>query len=376
MTHSPRPVALYTYDLDGGGAEKYTVQLANGLIKKKCPVDLLVQTGLDKSPYLGDIHPSVRQIEINTQSPFKAVRFLYAYFKNQKPRVLFGVQQKPSLVAIVAAFFAGYRNVVPTMHIHMHSYTTVDHRLRRNVLRLLVAFFYRLVRLSVAVSTDAGAAMQDWVGRKAKIRVIPNGFDLDELRQRVAEPVDFPWLACKELPVFIGCGRLVPQKGFDVLIEAFARLRTTEPARLIILGEGELRDDLNKQVARLGIEGDVAMPGFVTNPLAWFARSDAFVLSSRTEGFGIVLVEALLSGTQIVSTDCPSGPTEILRNGAYGQLVPVDDVPAMAEAMKKVIKDKQDRTVLSSEIRSYIDEHYSLDGMVEAYLSIVEELSP
>jgi len=130
---------------------------------------------------------------------------------------------------------------------------------------------------------------------------------------------------------------LRPQKDFPTLIQAFAHVRRAYPARLLILGEGEERPALEALVRQLGLEQDVSLPGFAVNPYPYMARASLFVLSSRWEGLPGVLIEALYCGAPLVATDCPSGPREILRDGQYGQLVPVGDVTALAQAIETTL---------------------------------------
>jgi glycosyltransferase involved in cell wall biosynthesis len=139
--------------------------------------------------------------------------------------------------------------------------------------------------------------------------------------------------------VILGAGRLTAQKDFPTLIRAFALARAAQPMRLILLGEGELREPLRALAADLGIAAQVDLPGFVENPYAFMSRAHVFVLSSAWEGFGLVLVEAMACGTPVVSTDCPAGPAEILMGGRFGRLVPVGDAGAMAEAIRATLAD-------------------------------------
>lgn len=171
-----------------------------------------------------------------------------------------------------------------------------------------------------------------------QVRVIYSGVITDWIHERAREEVDHPWLDPRHTqPVILGAGRLKEQKDFPTLVRAFARLREWHQARLILIGEGEDRPELEHLVRELGVAEDVDMPGFTPNPYAWIARADVFALSSRWEGFGNVVAEALALGVPVVSTSCPSGPAEILGEGEYGRLVPVGDPQAMALALAETL---------------------------------------
>ena len=164
----------------------------------------------------------------------------------------------------------------------------------------------------------------------------------------------------------LAIGRLNPQKRFNTLIAAFASLSATRPARLAICGVGPLEQALKDQAEALGVADRVSFLGFQDNPLKFLKRADLFVLSSRFEGFGNVLVEALACGVPIVSTNCPHGPAEILDNGRFGRLVPVDDAAAMAEAMNAMLDDPTPADLLIDRSREY-----SPAVVVDRYLAIV-----
>jgi glycosyltransferase involved in cell wall biosynthesis len=159
------------------------------------------------------------------------------------------------------------------------------------------------------------------------------------------------------------------QKDFNTLITAFAVLRRSRHAKLVILGEGSLRDKLEAQAFRLGVADDILMPGFQSNPYAWYATADVFVLSSVHEGFGNVLVEAMACGTPVVSTDCPSGPAEILENGRYGRLVPVSDPISLAKAIKEQLDAVQDLNLVRARAREF-----SVEAAVDAYIKLIHEI--
>jgi glycosyltransferase involved in cell wall biosynthesis len=171
-----------------------------------------------------------------------------------------------------------------------------------------------------------------------KIRRIPNPLPLAWTRQHAQAPVQHPWFAAGQPPVVLSVGRLERAKDFATLIRAFAKVQAQREARLLILGEGSMRPQLETLVRQLGLSECVALPGFDPNPFRYMARAKVFVMSSVYEGFPNVLVQALACGCPVVSTDCPSGPSEILNGGAYGHLVPVGDADALAASILKVLQ--------------------------------------
>lgn len=153
---------------------------------------------------------------------------------------------------------------------------------------------------------------------------------------QAAAPLEDPWLQdsrTQDIPVVLGAGSLELRKDFSSLIRAFAKLRQRRPLRLVILGEGRERTNLEQLARDLGVEQDLRLPGFQYNPYAWMARANVFALTSRREGSGAVLVEALACGTPCVATDCPSGPAEILDQGTLGPVIPIGDIEALAQAL-------------------------------------------
>jgi glycosyltransferase involved in cell wall biosynthesis len=180
---------------------------------------------------------------------------------------------------------------------------------------------------------------------KEKVKVIYNPVVNEDLITASQAPLNHPWFE-QDIPVFLTVGRLTEQKDFITLLEAFALLRKQIVARLVILGEGELRGELEAKISKLGIAEDVSLPGFTTNPYAYMSQASAFVLSSRWEGLGIVLIEAMACGCPVIATDCPNGPREILEGGRYGYLSPVGDALALSEAMLKVLDSPIDQELL------------------------------
>jgi glycosyltransferase involved in cell wall biosynthesis len=231
----------------------------------------------------------------------------------------------------------------------------------------MVRRFYPWADAVVAVS-DGVAADTAEVARipRDAIRTIYNPADVDDIARQARLPVDHPWLQPGGPPLILGVGRLAAQKDFPTLLRAFARLRQGRDARLVILGEGRQRPALEALVAQLGLAECVDLPGYEGNPFRFMARAALFVLSSRYEGLPGALIQALACGCPVVSTDCPSGPHEILEGGDYGPLVPVGDDMAMAEGMERVLAsppdpDRQRRRA----------ECFSVDACADQYLDLL-----
>ena len=199
------------------------------------------------------------------------------------------------------------------------------------------------------------------------MRVIHNPVVWPDHRTKAAEPVEHPWFA-QHTPVVLAAGRLINLKDHATLLRAFALVAKARPAQLIIIGEGEERDNLGALAYELGIADLVELPGFRRNPFAWMAKASVFVLSSVYEGSPNVLIQAMACGTPVVSTDCPSGPREILQDGTLGTLVPVGDHSAMAEAILNAIDDPTESTRLMSRA-----DEYSAESSIRRYVDVIAE---
>jgi glycosyltransferase involved in cell wall biosynthesis len=171
------------------------------------------------------------------------------------------------------------------------------------------------------------------------------------------------------LPVILAVGRLTKAKDYPTLFRAFSLVRQVRPAKLLVLGEGEERSNLERLAIELGIQNDVSMSGFVDNPFAFMAKASVFVLSSAWEGFGNVLVEALACGCPVVATDCPSGPREILDNGRYGRLVPVGDHEALAKAILETLDNPDFPADRQTRLQRAME--FSVDVAIDRYMKVL-----
>ena len=221
---------------------------------------------------------------------------------------------------------------------------------------------HRLIAVSQGVADDVITitGMSD-----RQVTVVRNPTVSPAMLAAATLPVEHPWLATDALPVVLGVGRLTEQKDFPTLLRAFAEVAKQRDARLIILGEGQLREALLEQARQLGIADKVAFPGFSDNPWAWMRRAAVFVLSSRWEGSPNTLTEALALGIPVVSTDCPSGPRELLNGGKLAPLVPMGDITALSEAILSTLSNPPEAATLVNAVQDY-HQDVSAKGYLDA----------
>ena len=344
-------VALFLRNLNGGGAERVMLNLAQGFAQKGLKVDLLLTKA--EGNYLSQVPPEVRLVDFNAAQfdKGKKIKFptslqsttslpkLVSYLRNEKPTALLSATHFPNEIAVLAKHIARVpTRVVVSEHITLSVESRRVDQVSSRITPQTARLFYPWANGIVAVSTGAAQDLSRITNIPLeRIQVIYNPVVNPQLLENAKQSVDHPWFAAGEPPVVLGVGRLVEQKDFSTLIRAFAKVRQSRPARLMILGNGKERKRLDALISELGIENDVAMLGFTNNPYAYMAKAAVFVLSSAWEGLPTVLIEALAAGAQVVSTNCESGPEEILAGGKYGDLVPVGDSQAMAQSILSVL---------------------------------------
>lgn len=361
-------IALFVPSVRGGGAERVVLNLAQGMSERGLPVDLVLT--VTEGPFLNQLPPAVRLVNLGGGRMLRTVGPLAAYLRRERPRVVVSSMSHANLVALWAAKLAGRGTPVIVTEHNTMSRSAGETALARRLWPILLRTFYPWAASVVAVSRGAADDFALTSGfPRERVEVVYNPVITPELMARARQAPDHPWFAPGEPPVIVAVGRLTPQKDFPTLVRAFARVRRCRGARLLILGEGEDRPALQALATELGVTDDVAFPGFRENALAYMAKSALFVLSSAWEGLPTVLIEALAAGTRVVSTDCPSGPREILQDGRLGALVPVGDAVALADAMLDVLERPGDAATPSGALTVF-----TRDAAVDHYLRLVESV--
>jgi len=409
-------LALYISSLAGGGAERVFVNLAQGLVKRGF-TDLWLILNRVKGPYLAHLPPEVQIVDLcepnvpfrfsrllrylsqqHTNSPWlnRAIKVHYialkgiAYLRKRylqflllshlmslkladqlrriQPDALLSALINCNLIAILTQRFAnGFKIVIneqTTPSLSLRSQSAAGTVLR--MMRHLYPKADRIVAVSQGVADDLIALLNL---PPEKVTVIYNPIVTPELFERAQKPINHPWLEQNRLPVILAVGRLTKAKDYPTLLKAFSLVRQVRPAKLLILGEGEERANLERLAIELGIQNDVSMPGFVDNPFAFMSKASVFVLSSAWEGLPTVLVEALACGCPVVATDCRSGPREILDNGRYGRLVPVGDHEALAKAILETLDNPDSPADRQTRIQRAME--FSVDAAVDKYLKVL-----
>ena len=332
-------ILFFVSQLSAGGAEQVAILLSNGLMRLGCEV--VIATARPTGEFSSRVNENCQVINLNSSKPIKATRALSKCIRKFNPSAVVCFGFATGIAACLSKLEFRWRapliiRAENNLEIEWSTATSLN-RIIGPFLSRLAAHNAHIVAVSRSLTLPTAKFLRIPLSRLTTILnpVIDNSAPSD----RVKDAALHPWLTENSIPTFVAMGRLEYQKGFDVLIDAFSRARQLTNARLVIFGKGSLHDALQMQIESCGMGGSIALAGFTPNAIAQMSAAHAFVLSSRFEGFGLVIVEALLAGTKVISTNCDFGPAELLENGRYGKLVPVDDPQVLADAMLQSIQE-------------------------------------
>lgn len=317
---------------------------------------------------LDDLPAGIRVVRTGASHALTAVPSLVRYLRRVQPPVMLVAKDRAARAAVWARAICRARTrIVVRLGTNLAASLANRSALRRWARYLPMRLSYPMVNRVIAVSDGVAADTAAITGlARNRIAVIRNPVVTPRLVEMAREEPDHPWLRSGDVPVIVGAGRFTRQKDFPTLIRAFARVRGRRPCRMLILGEGAGKTEIEQLAAELGVADDLSLPGFASNPYAYLARASLFVLSSRWEGSPNVLTEALALGIPVVSTDCPSGPREILRDGRYGPLVPMEDETALGQAMLETLEKPLDAATLREAVREY-----TVERSADRYLEVL-----
>ncbi len=392
-------LAFLVADLNTGGVQHAIVRIAKAMAASGCRVSLLVcQPGgkleVALPPSIDCVHlPQASKLACRLEAlqadpaawrllrrPLLSRRetqllpYLHGlvdYLRRERPDTLFSAAPALNVWAYLARRHSGVATRLIVSERSHFSSGKPRKLQRKQVLAPMMRRAYAGADRVVAVSHGVARDLIQNVGVAPEhITVLHNPTIGPDFQARMAAPVEHPWFTAGGPPVLLAVGRLAGQKDLPTLVKAIAIARATRPMRLVLLGEKNAtaagEGDIHKLVERAGIADDVAFLGYDPNPIRYMARADLFVLSSCFEGFPNVLLEAVAAGCPVVSTDCPSGPFELLDGGRYGRLVPVGDPDALAAAILQSLDEPPDRAALRARAGLF-----DFDRSVEAYKNVL-----
>lgn len=342
------------------------VRFARALANKGHVVELII----------GHIHPNyafeppaeIKTTVMNQPNVRGMLWPLVKYLRKEKPDVVFSAEDHLNTVVLFAAILAGSKAKISgsSRVTPFDSYSNFPFS-KRWILKYLARLVMSRADALTCVSKDMVEQYRQVFSAPPHVCVY-NIVDDARSRERMRENVEHAWLVDKSMPVLVAAGRLAPWKGFNDLLEAMALLARKRSVRLLILGDGPLRTELQRLIEARNLLEVVELVGYVENPLKYFARADVFVLSSLVEGLPNVLVEAMMCGCTPVSTDCPTGPSEVLQDGKYGYLVPTRDPAAMAAAIERALDHPIPKTLLDEAVAPFaefavLDRHFEVLGL-------------
>lgn len=358
-------VSILLPDLRGGGAERVVVNLANSFVQRGYEVDMVLLSATGE--FLADLRPEIRVVDLQVKRLRGALLPLVRYLRNSRPDSILACMWPLTVISLWARRLARVpARVVVSEHTTWSRDEIASSTFGRWKVSTTMHHAFTHAHSIVAVSQGAADDLARFANLdRHAITVIYNPVVGDAKPPASAPFAPAGWWTGPHRKV-LAVGTLKLIKDYATLLHAFARLRQRVDARLLILGEGECRAALEAQARQLGIEASVFMPGFVKDTSLYYQQADLHVLSSTGEGLPTVIIEALEAGTPVVSTDCPSGPREILSDGQFGRLVPVGDAAALAAAMAESLSATHDTAALKARAQDF-----SIDKAVDRYEALL-----
>jgi len=357
-------IAIFLPDVQGGGAQRVMLDLASCFVAHGFYVDLILAK--TEGELLDEIPVDVNLVELNVSRMSLSLFGLIKYLRMQKPISMISTLGLPNFFAVLGKRLAGVQTKVVIRIANKISFRDKK-TLKKWIEDKFITYSYlwadRIIAISHSVAEDMAINTSVSLDR---ITVIYNPVISPQMMTLLNDEVDHRFYMDNQNPVVLGVGRLTNQKDFPTLINAFKIVREQKQARLIILGKGEEYQNLVDLVNNLELYSDVDLPGFVKNPIAFMRRSAVFVMSSKWEGFGSVLVQAMACGCPVVSTAC-GPPEEILDQGKYGHLTPIGNPNRMAQSILDV---------LNGDLRLSDEEwlqQYNIDHIALQYISVLTD---
>ena len=332
-----KSLAILLPNLTGGGVERMSLDLARIFKQEGCDVTFILVEA--RGDLLDVVESEFNIVDLKSPRIRNGYKPLRAWLKHNRPDSLLACIWPVTALAILASRGLGVK-----VSVSDHNPLSLQYRDRgaatKFLLRHSIKWVYPMAYRRIGVSTGVARDVEHLGGlSENSVDVIYNPVrEMPPSSKTELQNAENLWRPNKGKRL-ISVGSFKRQKNHALMIKAVTELSKTQNVQLLLLGDGNLRPELEQLVKNCGVEDRIMLPGFVADPLPYYRTADLFVLSSNYEGFGNVIIEALACGLPVVSTDCPSGPNEILQGGEYGHLVPINDIPAMVSALERGLED-------------------------------------
>jgi glycosyltransferase involved in cell wall biosynthesis len=354
-------ITIFFQSFHSGGVEQILINLANELSKKNKVTALAMSS---EGPLMNDLNDSIQIVNLNKRKASKAIGSLVKYINENNPDIILSAKHFMNISVLIANLLTGKKtNVISTVH------GQLGNSKRDELMKYFIRVLYPLSDEIICVSHGVASEIKELIPprNKEKVNVIYNPVIDRKFIERTKEAVKDSICKSSKEKWIVSIGRLSKEKNIDMLIQAFSKLLEKRHCKLLIIGEGPEKEKLSSLVFKLGLEKEVIFKGYQKNPFTFLNKADVFALSSDREGLPTVLIEALYFNVPIVSTDCKSGPREILKDGKYGTLVPVNDIDKMATALEKKLKGSQSNPFNADLLRPY-----TLEEVMVKYNELIE----
>lgn len=369
----PKTIFLYTPTLEGG-VGRIVINLFKGFKNKNYKTTIIVNN-LNNKFIINDSGISLKTeiINLKVKHTYQAIWKITKILKKHNPYIIIShIFHANIAILIIKKFFKITSKIIICEHISLKESLRRINFLKRIIIKFLIKFFYSTSDFIVGVSQNNTSEIEEIIGPlyKNKIKTIYNPIVEDLIFIKAEAKINHPWFN-NNYKIILSSGRLTEQKDYPTLIKAFKIVHNKISTKLIILGEGPEKKSILSLIKELKLENDIDLVGFVENPYPYYKYCDLFVLSSRYEGLPTVLIEALAFGKPVISTDCLTGPSEILENGKYGKLVPVGDYNALAKAILEIINND---LIFEEALLKERAKEFDLESRVNDYIKLIEFL--
>lgn len=368
MKTSSKKIFIFIYSMAGGGAEKVALLLGNKFIQKG--IDISIVLIRKEGVFLEQIDKKIKIYDLDNiiskiGGIFGKILIFCTFLLKHKPDIVLSIGEWPNTIAPMSVKFIPYKPKVVLVEQSTRSFLNSEEYNVSRLVRFIAKKSYFYAENIICVSNAVKEKLSEENFNNKKLIGICNPVDIEEISKKAVEKVEHPWFKERDVPIIIAVGRIHHQKNYPTMLKAIQLILKVRKVHLVVLGDGSLREELISLCIQLGIKDFVDFIGFQKNPYKYIKKADLFVHTARYEGFANVFTEALACGLKIVTTDCDT-PREILEEGKYGKITPIEDYKSLASAILLSLSEKHNPDFLKRKA-----EEFSIEKISNKYLELL-----